>query len=262
MLVIVGGDGTVHDVAQGVMQRPRQERPVMAVVSVGSGNDYARTLGMPRDVAGILAQLKGAAVMPVDVGRCAILDASLPGASQEVFFLETMSFGVDAAVALRTVELRRATHAKGLRLYAHAAVSAIIAELADFHAVFTIDGVSYEDDLLIFAIQNGPTYGSGFRVAPKALADDGVLDVCVSRRIGTMRALHALSRMKAGTHEALPSFQTWRARGLEVAIDRDLSIQCDGERISGRRFKIDIVPGALDMLAATGGSAALRGQAI
>ncbi|MDR2492512.1 MAG: diacylglycerol kinase family lipid kinase [Coriobacteriales bacterium] len=257
LLVMVSGDGTVHNVAQGLMRRPRAERPALCMLPVGSGNDYARTLGMPLEAAAALDGLASAVCVPTDVGCCTVLvpppdlvRRKLP--PEQVYFLETMSIGVDAAVALNTMELRASTRSRGRSLYARAAVSAIVKELRPYHAEYTIDGTPHSDDLLIFAVQNGPTYGSGFKVAPRARITDGVLNVCTGRNMGALRALRCLLRIKSGTHEQHPRFSTYECRELTVSLDRLLPIQCDGERVSGSSFAVSVIPGALDVLVPEG----------
>ncbi len=98
-VLALGGDGIIHEAANGLMQLPAGERPAFGIVPVGSGNDYARTIGMSaRSVDAAVAQLLAACARPADVGRC-----------NGEFFVETLSFGVDAAIALDTVERRART---------------------------------------------------------------------------------------------------------------------------------------------------------
>jgi len=243
LIVVIGGDGTLHDVVQGVMRRPASTRPVVSLIAVGSGNDYARTIGIPQDPHEAIAALKHGVPAAVDVGR--IVETNNKEAT---YYLETLSFGVDAAVAIRTMELRKTTGTKGLRLYARAAISAILHDLKPFHVSCRIDGQPLEDDLLICAVQNGPTYGSGFKVAPRARITDGHLNICLGQGMGTLRAMYCLTRIKAGTHESLKGFSTCEAACLEITLDRQVPIQCDGEELLGTAFYIEVVPAALKVL--------------
>ena len=243
LLLVVSGDGTVHDVAQGIMKRPRTERPVLAHIPIGSGNDFARTLGLPADPRAALETFATAVCLPIDVGRCSVKDDTT-----QIYFLETLSFGVDAAVAINTVELRKTTRMRGTGLYARAALSAIIHELRPFHATYMADELRVESELLICAVQNGPTYGSGFLVAPSARITDGKLNVCVARRMNKLQALYCLTRIKAGTHEGLAHFSTYVVRRFEIRLNHQLPIQCDGERMQGTHILIEAMPDALDVL--------------
>ncbi|MDR2714892.1 MAG: diacylglycerol kinase family lipid kinase [Coriobacteriales bacterium] len=243
LLIVIGGDGTLHDAAQGLLTRPQKERPLVTLIAVGSGNDYARTLGISQNPQEAFAALAHAVPIRVDVGCCTSNASDTP-----TYYLETLSFGVDAAVGLNTHELRKTTRTKGLRLYARAAISAIFTELKPYHAVCKIDDETLEDDLLICAVQNGPTYGSGFKVAPQASITDGLLNICVAQRIGTLRALYYLTRIKAGTHETLPAVSTYVACRFDIKLDREVPIQCDGERLLGTQLSVELLPAALEVL--------------
>ncbi|MDR2672221.1 MAG: diacylglycerol kinase family lipid kinase [Coriobacteriales bacterium] len=241
LILCVSGDGTLHDLAQALMCRPAAERPAIATVPAGSGNDYARTLGVSLDPRKALASLDDWQEIRADVGR-------VDNGQESTYFLETLSFGVDAAVALNTETRRQASQSQGFRLYAGAAVDAILHELVAHKARYRIDDKCFEHDLVILAIQNGPTYGSGFLVAPRARITDGVLDVYTARDIGRLKGLYYLSRMKGGKHERLKGFANYRARHIEVAFDEPVPIQCDGEKLEGRSFTIDVIPSALEVL--------------
>ncbi|MDR1013439.1 MAG: diacylglycerol kinase family lipid kinase [Coriobacteriales bacterium] len=238
IIIAVGGDGTVHSIAQGIMQRPRKERPALTMIPIGSGNDFARTLGIPFNPKRALAMLAEGTQAAIDVGRC-----------NGTFFLETLSFGVDAAVALKTVELRKGARDRGLLLYARAAVSSILKELRSHRFSLAIDNdTTLEQNLLICAIQNGPTYGGGFRIAPSAHANDGLFNICMATDINTLKALYALLLIMRGGHEHLSCIQTLTARQLTIDLDQEIPVQCDGEPVWGTHFDIELLPDALDVL--------------
>lgn len=237
LIVCLTGDGSVHDLAQPLVDRPQDNRPTVAVIPAGSGNDYAQTLGMSLDPFKALQQLPQCRPLLVDVGRV-----------NGVYFVETLSFGVDAAVALNTEELRKTTGSRGVKLYARAAVSAIFNELNAHKVHIKIDNREFDLEALICAVQNGPTYGSGFRVAPHASITDGMLDVYTASGIGRGKALYYLSQMKPGKHEQLKGFTYYRTAQLELSFTEQLPIQCDGERLLGLDFVIDVVPKALEVL--------------
>ncbi|MDR2587669.1 MAG: diacylglycerol kinase family lipid kinase [Coriobacteriales bacterium] len=238
LIISVGGDGTVHDIAQGLMQRPRSERPLLAVVPIGSGNDYARTLSLPSNPLRALEALSEGVRLSIDAGRC-----------NETIFLETLSFGIDAAIAFRTIDLRRRTNSRGLLLYARAAIAAILHDLKAHHFTITLgDAEPLERDLLICAIQNGPTYGGGFRIAPNACANDGLLNICMAFDVTKAYALWALTLVARGTHERLPIINTFTTQHLVVELAREIPAQCDGEVLRGTRFDIEVIPDALDVL--------------
>jgi YegS/Rv2252/BmrU family lipid kinase len=237
LIISVGGDGTIHDIAQGIMQRPRDERPTLTMLPIGSGNDFARTLGMPSNPRRALETIAEGRRTTIDIGRC-----------NKTFFLETLSFGVDAAIAFKTFEIRKATRNRGLILYARAAISAIINDLKPHRFTITTDEGTIDENLLICAIQNGPTYGGGFRITPGAHANDGMLDICMASNVSKLYALYAMVLIARGKHERLPVVRSLTTRQMTVKLDQEVPAQCDGEPLYGTGFGIELLPGALDVI--------------
>jgi YegS/Rv2252/BmrU family lipid kinase len=238
LIVAVGGDGTAHDIAQGLIQRPRNERPALTVVPIGSGNDFAKTLGIPANPRRALEVLSEGKRESIDVGRC-----------NGTVFLETLSFGIDAAIAHKTVEMRKKVSSRGILLYARAAISAIIRELrAHDFIITTNDGTRLEKKLLICAIQNGQTYGGGFRIAPRAHANDGLLSICMALNASKLYALYALALLSRGAHEGLSIIETSTARRLTIDLPRNIPAQFDGEFLEGTHFEIELLPHAIDVI--------------
>jgi YegS/Rv2252/BmrU family lipid kinase len=244
LLIVVGGDGTVHDTLQGLMARPVTERPALVMLPVGSGNDIARTLRMQKGLEESLKALPSLEFIDADVGEC-----------NGVYFLETLSFGVDAAVALNTYELRKANQSRGFKLYAQAALGTIARELKAHHFQMRIDGRDSQRDLLICAVQNGPTYGSGFKVAPTASIRDGKLNVAMADQVSIPVALAYLARMKGGHHLGLKHFSFCEAQSLHIELPEQIPIQCDGERLLGTSFDIGIQSSALCVGVGSAGAA-------
>jgi YegS/Rv2252/BmrU family lipid kinase len=238
LIIAIGGDGTAHSIAQGLTQRPRDERPALAVVPIGSGNDFARTLGMPTNPRRALELISEGQRTAIDLGCC-----------NGTAFLETLSFGIDAAIALKTVEMRKNIKNRGTLLYARAAVSAIIHDLKPHHfTITTEDNKTVEKDLLICAVQNGPTYGGGFRIAPSARPDDGLLNMCMAVNTNRLHALYALTLVARGTHERLPIIETHTTRNLTISLEHEIPAQYDGELLTGSHFEIELLPKAIDVI--------------
>lgn len=117
-VIALGGDGVIHEVAGGLMRRPAARRPALGVIPVGSGNDYARTLGVSNKVDEACAQLLRAEARLADVGRV-----------NGHWFVETLSFGLDAAIALDTMERRVRTGRTGTVLYMESGVDQLLHHL-------------------------------------------------------------------------------------------------------------------------------------
>lgn len=255
-VIALGGDGVVHEVANGLMAIDRARRPAMGVVPVGSGNDFARTLGMSDFTGGSLARYLACERVPFDVGRLSLWSnrearaAGEPPSAHE-HFVETFSFGLDAAVAIGTYELREKTHLTGNALYMASGVDVLARRFQPYPARIALDGGAAEPfRTFIMAVQLGPTYGSGFHICPDADPTDGLFDVCIaSGRATRVTALGLLLRAKNGGHVGSRYIRFERARRVDIELEgRDYPMQADGERVSGQCSAIELLPGALTVL--------------
>lgn len=251
-VIALGGDGVVHETAAGILQKPRAERPVLGVIPVGSGNDFARTLGIAPDLVDHVEGLLGFGVRMIDAGRVDYLSSEENGARCTDHFVETFSFGLDAAIALDTVDRRRRTDLTGTLLYTASGLDVFCRRFRSYPVEVTVDSTSLGTiESLIFAVQNGPTYGSGFSICPKAQPDDGLLDICYAAgRVPRAVALPLFLRAKNGGHVTSRLVRILRARKLDLVFGADdYPIQVDGEQIRAARAEISIEPGALRVLA-------------
>lgn len=238
-IVAVGGDGLVHLVVNALMKVPAAERPALAVVPAGTGNDYARALQEPLDMRKAVRQILMAEPRPVDLGLC-----------NGEYFAETLSFGVDAAIALETVERRVRTGRSDAGVYFSSGIDQLRHNRVPraYHGL--LDGEPVEGESLTFAVQVGPYYGGGFRICPDAQLDDGLLDVCISRPpLGLVRAMYTFVRAKNGNHVGMKSIEFTRIRAATIEFDEEPPCQIDGEPLIARRFEISCVPSALRVLA-------------
>jgi len=244
LLITFAGDGGVSDVAQGMMARPQEDRPCLAVVPLGSGNDFAKALGIPMNPWLAISRLPRGDRSLIDIG-CV----------NDRYFLNTLSFGIDAIIADRTTELRRNTRRRGFMLYAQAAVMSIFTDRKSNLYKMTIDGKYLERNLLICAVQNGPYYGGGFKISPRALLDDGFLNICMAKNTSAPAALYYMTRIAQGTHESLKIIETDKASRLSFDFVSPIVAQCDGEKIEGElidentwHFDVKLIPQALEVV--------------
>lgn len=237
-VLALGGDGVIHEVVNGLMRLPESARPQLGVIPLGSGNDYARTLGMARnDVEGAFAQLVRGTVRELEVGRV-----------NGVHFMQTLSFGLDAAIALDTTDRRAAnTSQEGEALFITSGLKILSRAKGGFPCTASFDDEGPVDlKTLIFAVQVGPTYGGGFRICPDADPGDGLLDVCYNVRKPLLPHLLALFGLaRSGRHARSSVVSLRRIRHAVLDFAEEPPCQVDGERLQGTHFEIDVIPRAL-----------------
>lgn len=223
-VIALGGDGVIHEVVNGLMTQKENARPALAVLPVGSGNDFAQTLGIDDFSGKDFGALLTCELQRQDIGRIRSWSpASGSGEATVEYYDQTLSVGIDAAIGLSTTELRKKTGLTG----------------APTERVRAI----------IMAIQLGPTYGSGYRICPDADPCDGILDVCYAcGPVPRAVALPMFLSAKDGHHTKLPPVRMRRCRHAEFTFEEpDYPIQADGEPIVASRIEVDILPGALQV---------------
>lgn len=240
-VLVLGGDGVIHEVVNGLMVRDAAARPQLGVIPLGSGNDYARTLGMARnDVGAALAQIVRGTARPVDVGRV-----------NGTHFMQTLSFGLDAAIALDTTARRAAdTSQEGEALFVTSGLKILSRAKDGFPCSARFDDEDpVELNALVFAVQVGPSYGGGFRICPDADPSDGLLDVCYNvRRPALPRLLALFGLARVGRHAGSSVVRLRRIHHAELDFVAAPPCQTDGEPLEGTSFSIDVIPSALHVI--------------
>jgi len=236
-IVAVGGDGTVHDVANGMLRCTAA--PTLGVIPVGTGNDFAKLLGVYRhQPLRAVARLVSAQAQVFDVGRVG-----------DEYFVNSMGFGFGPEV----VRVRNASPARSGRLsYLIAATRAFFgfrSPLLDVRAAEHRE----RGYMMMVEICNGTTAGGAYRFAPEADPADGYLDVCLVRRVTPPRFLMAIPRVMRGTHTRMKEVALFRTREVTVrGIDTPLLLHLDGElrNPEGHECTVSVAAGALNVLVA------------
>ena len=239
-VVALGGDGIIHEIVSGLMKIDRDRRPVLGVIPCGNGNDYARTLGMALDLDTSFEQLARAHVERFDVGVC-----------NGEYFIETLSFGLDAAIAIGTHERRERTGLEGTKLFLREGIDQLLhhRDIYDVRLTFDDNDQSFHQ-IHLMAIQIGVTYGGGFNVCPDADATDGIFNVCMAHApLGFARAAFIFLMAKDGKHISHSKVLTFNtARHIVLDFDIEPPAQVDGEQIKGSHFDVSILPQELQVL--------------
>lgn len=238
VVIAAGGDGTVHEVLNGLMAIPEDARPALAVVPTGSGNDTRRTLGIPTDLTAAVRVVGEGERRRFDVGLC-----------NGVYFNNSFAAGLDAKVTAKAVEYKVTKRRDGLWLYLTALLHVLFNDLGSFDLSISFDEAEPErHDTLIVAVTNGPTYGGGFFITPDAVSDDGEFDVCMIDPLTLPQALIRLPFVIAGKHTRMRVVHMRRHRSLTIECDHPLPAQIDGEVLLARRYEISMLHGAIECL--------------
>lgn len=237
-VVACGGDGTVNLAVQLVAGT---DTP-LGIIPVGTGDDNARTLGIPLDDIPAAADvISGGRVRTVDLGHVSTADGA------ERWFLGVMSSGFDSLVNERANRLR---WPPGKARY----LVAIVAELSVFRPLpyrVRIDGTSHDGEAMLVAVGNGISYGGGMKVCPAAVVDDGELSVTFLGRVSKPTFLKVFPRVFTGTHVSHPAVHEYA--GADITLDAPGQVAyADGERVGDLPVHVTVRPGALRVLVPAG----------
>jgi YegS/Rv2252/BmrU family lipid kinase len=245
LVVAVGGDGTISEVAGGLIDAGG--RCALGIIPRGTGGDFCRLLEVPSDPVQAARRIAEGTVRRIDAGRVTF---TRPDGSEETrWFVNVASFGFSSVVAERANQSQKRLGAKMAFL---GAIAATVASYDHAEVSMSIDGGPRErSTLLLAAVGNGRFFGGGMKVCPGAGLDDGVLDLVILGDLGLFGFFtRIMPRAYAGTHITLPEVQSARLRTLAVwpadpaAV---IPIEIDGETPGRLPARFEVVPGALGL---------------
>lgn len=208
-----GGDGTVAEVLRGMFG----SGAVLGIIPVGTGNDFVRTIGIPKDIEkAVEIAVKGDA-KPVDVGQV----NGLP-------FINLCACGFDAVVGERINKGFK--YLRGTAAY----IAAVFTTLVKFKASnfrVEVDGQVHESRAMLCCVANAMCYGGGMMVAPMANVSDGQFDVVMVEEVGKIQALALFSKVFKGGHIGDPKVKTYKGSQVKISCEPPLPVLCDGELI-------------------------------
>jgi YegS/Rv2252/BmrU family lipid kinase len=242
-IVAVGGDGTTHEVINGIMADANgHPTATLGCIPAGSGNDFAVMNGAPTDLHEACQVIANGHSQVVDLGLVTI-DGSL-----RRYFDNAVGIGFDGMV---TMETRKVKHLRGMALYLPVVLKTIFLTLTTPHVELTIDGQTQKLEALMLVVCNGPREGGAFHLAPEALFDDGLLDIVIAKRVPRLEMLALVPRFMRGTHLSHRAVSTVRGHSVEVRSQEPLYMHVDGEVLveHAHHVQIEVVPAALRMMA-------------
>ncbi len=232
LVVAVGGDGTLGEVVNGL----DLNKNILGLIPAGTGNGFRRSCEIPRQWRQALHGLAAWPPRRIDLG---VINKRL--------FLNVAGVGLDAAVAQKATGKYR--NMKGYLPFAIAFIEEYIT-FKPFHARVEGENLRLEEkETLAVVAANGTHYAGKFSIAPQALIDDGMLDLCLVKKTGPFELINLGARVPLKKHEQSPAYITARTTECRIDTDRDLPVHVDGDVIGSLPADIGIKPGALRILA-------------
>jgi diacylglycerol kinase (ATP) len=238
LLVVVGGDGAMNEVANGLAGL--DHAPSVALIPRGTGGDFGRTFGIPDGVAAAARIALDGDTQTIDLGRATY--RAWDGHEAETMFANVASAGMSGAIAQRVNDTSKTLGAKASYLWATFAV------FAGWSAVEThlvVDGESRSGRMFDVVVANGTTFGGGMKICPQAEPDDGLFDVVTIGDVTKRDLVMTMPKIYRGTYLPHPKAEALRGRVVTVETEEPVPVELDGEQPGTTPARFEVIPGAL-----------------
>lgn len=235
LIVAVGGDGTISQIVNGLLKEEGASPPPLAILPLGRGNDYYRTLAVdarvPVDARAAVARLGSGEPRTVDVGR--VRYRATDGQEQTQYFINLVTLGFSAAVARSVVRTRWA----GAATYLLGLITNLIT-WRNRDAQFYIDGAPHRANLFNMNVALGRHYGTGMVAAPRAQVDDGHFDAVVMDGLHIFDVLRYMPNNYSGHFDGIAKIRQYTA--THVRVEGDVPAQVDGEFVGSTPVEVEM----------------------
>jgi diacylglycerol kinase (ATP) len=236
LLVVVGGDGTVHEVVNGIAGREGVE---LALIPRGTGWDFARTHRVPKRLDEALRIAKEGEARPFDLGRATYL---ANGSSETAWFANMASVGMSGAVAAKANSTTKALGAKTSYLYA---LGMVFARWKNVELRVRVDEEERNGLMEDTIVAVGRYLAGGMMITPDAEPDDELFDVLLIGDLTKTELVRVMPKIYRGTHLPHPKGEVLRGRTVSIEADDPLPIQLDGEQPGTTPVRFEIAPAAI-----------------
>jgi YegS/Rv2252/BmrU family lipid kinase len=242
-VVVVGGDGTVNEAANGLLAVGTGQEIELAVIPRGTGTDFVRTFRIPAKLDEAIDVARNGRVREIDAGRVSY--RAWDGSGGSAYFVNVGSAGMSGAVARRANSTSKALGGKASFLWA---TLAVFARWQNTEVVVNVDDARREGSMLDVIVANCEWLGGGMHMTPNAEPDDGLFDVLLIGDVTKRDLVQTLPKIYRGTHLPHPKAEELRGRTVTVEAPIALPIELDGEQPGTTPASFEIVPRALRLL--------------
>lgn len=245
IVVAAGGDGTVHEAVNGILRvaegQPGVAPTTLGILPVGSGNDFAWGLGLDRGIKDAIEKLRR--------GQTRVIDVAYVECDNEKpqYCINILGGGFDSRVNIEAHKIKRL---RGFTIYLIAVLKTLAIYYRTPRTSIRFDDKSYEFEMLMTLVANGPRLGGGFLAAPEANHEDGLLDICMVHKASRFEMLRMIPKFMQGKHTTHPKVVMARTARLEIESADGFPSQADGEVLGNdvHRLRVELIPRRLRVI--------------
>lgn len=229
-IVACGGDGTAHYLLQGLVPSD----VALGMIPVGTGNDWARNVGLPTDYRMAYEVLQRGNTKLIDVARAG-----------EQLYVSVAGAGFDSEV--NRLANQNSVWLRGKAVY----LNAVFRTLSQFKpkpVAIEYDDRRFAGEVMLVAVGNGASYGGGLKIVPQAKPDDGWLDLCIVKKTSRLELVRNLPLLYRGEHVHHPAIEIHRARRVTISSPDRMELFGDGEYLQTIPVTIEVIPQALRVI--------------
>lgn len=239
-IVSVGGDGTLNEVVNGIMNAPSPHDVTVGVIAVGTGGDFVRMLGLPRAWPEACDRLIVQSTHLVDLGEAIYMTEA---GEAHRYFINVAGLGFDGEVAARTNNSPLKRIGGTLPFLTNLVLTLIAYSNKD--VTVSVDDEQRPGRMNSVIVANGQWFGGGMWISPNSSADDGIFDVIIIGDVGKVELLQTMPRLYKGTHLTHPRLSAARAQTVRVVSQQVMWLQADGELLGRAPVTFRMHPRAL-----------------
>lgn len=240
LIVSIGGDGTVNEIVNGIMKS--KNNPSLGIIPLGWANDFIKSVNIPSDITQACQILVQGKIKKIDIGVI----------NSQIYFANICGVGFDAEVAQLANQMK--SKHPNLRIlsafvYVFATVKKLLSPFGYHNVKIKFNGQKIHSKILFIAIGNGKFYGGRFKITPKAILDDGLLEICLVEEMGRFKYLSIIPKVFKGTHASIKGISFYRAKEVVIESSEIILAQVSGEVIEGqKKFTIALLPKRLKLI--------------
>jgi len=246
VVVAVGGDGTLNEVVNGffLVDEETRSRGSLGVISMGTGSDFIRTAGIPKDLQGAVTRLEKGGRSLLDVGLARF---SRPDGSRgERYFLNVADVGLGGETALRVNHTSKALG--GFLSFLWGVIVSIFLYKNKEMTLVIDEEVTWQGRYVTVAMGNGRFFGGGMKIAPQAMLADGLLDVTILPDFSKPMLLRSLPKVYSGRHLEIEGVKYTRGKKISLSSPELVLLEVDGEMPGQLPVEVEVLPLALRVI--------------